>query len=69
MRLLARRDTLVFPTRVGMNRGGRVGGISGISVPHASGDEPQTWSPGRADAQVFPTRVGMNRPPVATPIV
>jgi len=31
----------MFPTHVGMNRGGNAGAATGLNVPHTRGDEPE----------------------------
>ena len=59
----ARRQLIVFPTRVGMNRNLWTNGIGLMGVPHARGDEPVRENVRVNLVLVFPTRVGMNRIP------
>ena len=51
----------VFPTGVGMNRGGDAGTGAAAGVPHRRGDEPFFSTGDGEDSTVFPTGVGMNR--------
>ena len=52
----------VFPARAGMSRRARPCWLKAMSVPRASGDEPEiTPSLGNL-AHVFPARAGMSHP-------
>ncbi len=44
MKLAEANAGIVFPTRVGMNRGRPDFDFAVLRVPHASGDEPLRWS-------------------------
>jgi len=58
------RHQKVFPTRVGMNRGGVDRLQRAGSIPHTRGDEPMGGWLAELLATVFPTRVGMNLLPL-----
>jgi len=53
--------SIVFPTRVGMNRGNTKKTHLNFRIPHTRGDEPGKRGHGVRSDGVFPTRVGMNR--------
>jgi len=48
----------VFPTRVGMNRPNWLRFMGWCSVPHASGDEPDTYSLSQEDHACSPREWG-----------
>ncbi len=53
------RESLdVFPTGVGMNRGGTAGNVNVMSVPHRRGDEPSGKSIRRGRLRCSPQAWG-----------